>query len=279
MAVTSRPEPRVLHLDNRPRPLGLLLEDLWEARALILALGRQGFFVGYRRAALGVLWAVGLPLMQTLVVAYVFSRVVRINTGVNFVAFVFAGMTVWGFFAPTFGNGSTAIVDGAGMASKIYFPRAALPMVRVVTSCYNFAIAVVLLLALSVGLGVRPGLHTLMVIPAAVLMVALTTAMTLTVAALHVYFRDVRFLVQGALTVWFYGTPIFYPLKLLQGPVHTVLLLNPISGVVELFRVAIAGADPDWGVAALISLGWTVFFCATALLLHRRYDRVFSDLL
>ncbi|HEV2370345.1 MAG TPA: ABC transporter permease, partial [Acidimicrobiales bacterium] len=237
------------------------------------------FYVRYRRASFGLTWAVGLPLFQSVVLAVVFSRVVHIHTGTNFAVFVLAGMVVWTYFSNTLSAASTAIVDGSGMAARIYFPRVVLPLVSVLANLYGYAITVAILLILSPILGVGLGAGILWLVPATVLTVAMTAGACLVASALHVYFRDVRYLVTAAVIGWFYLTPVLYPLRLAHGPLHALILANPVTGLVELARAATAGADPGWGWSALVSLAWALLLAAAGLALHRRYDRVFTDLL
>jgi lipopolysaccharide transport system permease protein len=259
--------------------LRTLLVDTWDSRRLLLTLARKDFFVRYRRASLGILWAVGLPLLQAVVLTIVFSRVGRINAGTTFAVFVFAGMAPWSFFTTTFGTGSTAIVDNAVMASRVYFPRMILPLVTVVANVYSFAVSIVILVLLSLGLRVHLGASILLLIPGVALVVLLAAAFSLVASALHVYFRDVRFLVQASLIAWFWLTPIFYPLSLVEGALKKFILVNPMTGVVEVFRAATVGADADAGIAVGFTLLWSAVLLISALLLHRRHDRLFTDLL
>ena len=99
-------------------------------------------------------------------------------------------------------------------------------------------------------------------------------------SALHVYFRDVRYLVQAALLVWIYLTPVIYPLGRHRRRTPFVVA-NPMTGVVELYRAATVGAESGLGTRPLVvDGGW----CRrrwpwSASPLHRRFDRVFVDLL
>jgi ABC-type polysaccharide/polyol phosphate export permease len=255
------------------------MKQLWESRGLTAMLARKDFFVRYRRASFGLLWAVLLPLFQAVVLAIVFSKVARIHVpGVNYTVFIFSGMISWTFFSTVLSAGSTAIVDGAGITTKIYFPRAVLPLVTVASSLYGFAITVVILIAMSLVTGVDLGLNILLLIPAMIVMAMLATAFSLVFSALHVYFRDVRFLVQAMIIAWFYVTPIIYPLTRV-GRLGTFLHINPVTGVVEHFRAATVGADPGWVATLWWTLGWTVVLLAVAVALHRRFNRVFGDLL
>ena len=255
-----------------------LVAETWQSRALLGMLAKKEFFVRYRRASFGVLWAVGLPLIQAVVLAAVLSQFVKFNTKVNYTVFIFAGTTVWGFFSGTLTVASTSIVDGQGLSTKIYFPRALLPLVTVASNLYGFVFSLPILLGMCVIAGVPFGIRLLLVFPAVVLMLVLTTAFALVLCALHVYFRDVRYVVQLAVMAWFYVTPVVYPLGAAKKLVP-LIRANPATGMTELFRAAFVGGDPGWMTSLWWSLGWIVVLAALAALLYRRFDRVFVDLM
>ncbi|HUZ42937.1 MAG TPA: ABC transporter permease [Acidimicrobiales bacterium] len=266
-------------LEGELTPLPQLWSELWQSRELIAILARKDFYVRYRRASLGLLWAVGLPLFQALVLALVFSRVVRVHTGSNFAVFVLTGMVGWTYFSNTLSVASTSIVDGSGLSTRIYFPRAVLPMVSVIANLYGYAITLVITLVLCPLLGVGLGVHTLWILPATALAVAVTAGACMVTSALHVYFRDVRYIVTAAVIGWFYLTPVFYPLSLVHGVLRAVVVANPLTGVVELMRAATAGADADWAKTVGVSVIWTLLLLGAGASLHRRFNRVFTDLL
>ena len=259
-------------------PLPRLLREVWRSRSLIAILARKEFYVRYRRASFGMLWAVGLPLSQAAVMAAVFSRVLKFH-GVSYPVFVFAGLLPWTFFSTAVGAGSTAIVDNAGMSNKIYFPRAVLPLVSVIAAVYSFAVSLFVLIGFCGLFGVPVGIRFLWVLPASALATLLSAAFALLLSALHVYFRDMRYLVQAALTAWFYVTPVLYPLAYPPRRLVPFIKANPVTGVVEMFRAATTGADQHWPLTVAYTAMWTVGLVVLALAMHRRHDRVFADLM
>jgi lipopolysaccharide transport system permease protein len=269
----------VLRLEASPESLRTLLVRTWASRDLIATLARKDFIVRYRRASLGLLWAVGLPAIQALVIVAVFSRVVRVETGVKYPVFVFAGMTAWSFFSGTVSTASTSVVDGSGLASKIYFPRLVLPLVSVGTNLYGFVAILCILIGLTLVYGVHIGIEILLIVPATLLLVLLSLGFALVASALHVYFRDIRFIIQASLLAWFYMTPIFYPTFLTGGAIRVVVLANPVTGVVELFRAATVGADAPLGLVVGTTAFWSALLLTAGLALHRHFDRLFTDLL
>jgi lipopolysaccharide transport system permease protein len=268
-------------LTGRPPPLAGMVREVWASRDLLRMLAKKDFVARFRRASLGMAWAVGLPLVQALVLALVLTRIARFKTpGVNFATFVYTGTLAWNFFSSTLNAATTSIVDGQALATKIYFPRLVLPLTTVLSNLYGFLPGLPLLIILAAAFGVHLGLHTFLLIPATLLLLALTTAFSLVAAALHVYFRDMRYVVQAIVVPWFYASAVFYPLDFLKhGLLKTIVELNPATGVILLFRAAVVGADPGWTAALWWPFVWTGVLLVLAAELYRRFDRVFVDLL
>jgi lipopolysaccharide transport system permease protein len=257
--------------------LRTLAADLWRCRDLVRVLARKDFYVQYRRASFGIIWAFALPLVQASVLAAVIPRVADFDVDGSYVVFVFAGTTSWAFFSSTLTAGAGSIVDASDLSTKIYFPRIVLPAATVVTGVYGL-VPGVLLLAVMATVDEGPQPELLLLGPAVVVAVCLASAFACLAAALQVYFRDVRYLLTAAMIAWFYVTPVFYPLAQIGG-LRRWIEINPMTGVVELFRAATVGADRDWAAPLLWTAAWTVVVGGAALLVHRRYDRVFVDLL
>lgn len=273
----SLPQP-VLELEPGSDSRRAWLTSLWAHRAVIWVLARKDFQTRYKRASLGVAWAVVLPLVQAAVMIFVFSHFVHGTKGVPYAAFVLSGVLVWGYFSASLPFATTAIVDGTSLTDKIWFPRAVLPLVPCISNLVGLGITIVILLIGAPILGAHPGVHLLLLIPACLLLVAFTMALSLTLAALHVYFRDVKFIVVASLTVWLYATPIMYP-KARVGSLGKWLDFNPMTGIMSLFHVSVLGQDGSWLRSLVVSLVATAVLLVAAMEVHRRHDRLFVDLL
>lgn len=265
-------------LSGPATPLRQLAAELWASRRLLALLARKEFFVRYRRASFGVLWAVALPLVQAIVLAAVLDRFVRFDTGNDFVLYVFSGTLGWSFFSASVNGGATSIVDNAEISSKIYFPRALFPLTVIGAGLYGLCISVVLLVAMTAGLAGLPGFELLWYVPAVAALVVLTSSIAVLLAALQVYFRDIKYLVQAALLPMFYVTPIFYPLSAVEA-LRPYIEANPMTGVVQLFHAGTFGSDSSWGAGILWMMAWSLVLVVAAAWVHCRHDRVLSDLL
>ena len=173
--------------------------------------------------------------------------------------------------------GSTAIVYNTTLSNRIYFPRAVLPLISVVSNLYSVAITLVILVGLCIGFGVSIGPEIVLLIPGVLLVAVLAGSFALVFSALHVYFRDIRFMVSAALTVWLYVTPVIFQVQQLPRVLRPLIKVNPMTGVVELFRYATVGASRGWQTSLLITGVWVVVLLVAALQLHRRFDRLFAD--
>jgi lipopolysaccharide transport system permease protein len=267
----------VLELTGETTPLGALLRDLWRRRALLPMLAAKDFHARYRSASLGVLWSVFLPLLQGIVLAVVFSKIVKIRTPYSYPVFVLSGMITWSYFTQSVSAGATAIVDNSSIAGKVYFPRLLLPAVPAMANLVSYGISsgVILLLLLVFREDIRP---TLLLLPFAMVLVAAVAVAIGSIAAVaHVYFRDVRYIVQAVLMVGLYGTPIIYPLQRAGSAKWFLVFGNPMTGVVQLGRFSVFGAADAVGVAVLATLAWLAVLVVAALLLYRRYERIAVD--
>jgi lipopolysaccharide transport system permease protein len=117
-----------------------------------------------------------------------------------------------------------------------------------------------------------------LLIPASALAVAFTAAVGLLLAAMYVYFRDLKFMVAAAVIVWLYLTPIVYPASALHSAGRW-LDFNPLTAVVSLFQTAAVGSPAPSARALVVSIGVTAVLTVVAVAVHRRHDRLFVDLL
>jgi lipopolysaccharide transport system permease protein len=254
------------------------LSSLWQHREVIGVLARKDFQTRYKRASLGILWAVVVPVLQAAVMIFVFSHFVHIHKGVSYGAFVLSGVLTWSYFALALAAGTTAIVDGTDITDKLWFPRAILPLVPCISNLVGLGIAMVILLIGIPILGAGFGLHTLLLIPGCLLLVTFTVGLTMVLSALNVYFRDVKFIVTAILIAWLYATPIMYPQSKV-GSLGPWLDFNPMTGIISVFHLAVLGNDGPPLRALVVSLVTTVALLVIAMETHRRHDRLFVDLL
>lgn len=227
------------------------LEELWRARELLRQLVAKELKVRYKRSVLGFLWSLATPAALTLIFTVVFHFVIRIGVE-DFPAFLLSGYLVWMYFSTSAQNSIHAIVGNGPLIKKVYFPREVLPLATVLSQLVHFLLA---LLAVSPYFVVTRGWGVVVHLPAVLLGVLLLTVFTagvaMVLAAANVTFRDLQELVVVAFLLWFYATPIIYPVALVEQQIAEgqrvaaifghVLNLNPVTWFVKLFRETIYG--------------------------------------
>jgi lipopolysaccharide transport system permease protein len=268
---------KVLDLGPEPTKRIPWLKELWAYREVLGILSRKDFQTRYKRASFGIVWAVLLPLLQAIVFVVIFSRVGRFsNLSFNYSAYVLSGVLSFAYFGTVGVSGSTAIVDGASLTDKVWFPRSVLVIVPSLSNLFSLVTSMVLLLVAMPIVRAHYTWRLVIIIPAMLLLVLFCTGFSLVTAALHVYFRDMKFIVQAAMLVWFYVTPIVYPAK----SVHTIapyLDFNPMTGIINLFQFAAAGSFGPLAKQVIISIVVTLVLLVFGLEGNRRHDRLFVD--
>lgn len=269
-------------------PPRLLLAELWRSRRVLVALARKDFYARYRRTVFGLLWAVGLPLIQAAVLAVVFTHIVHFASAlrhtpqgahVHYPVFLYAALVAWSFFSTSMPSAATSIVDNSQLARKIYFPRALFPLLTVATGVYPLVVSVGVLLVLTLAIQHSITVSFLWTIPAVVLAVAITAGFGLVLSAAHVYFRDIRFIVQAVMSVLFYASPIIFAVHSAPTALQHVIGAGPMTGPIELMRLGVGGADSNWWVYVFGGLGWFAVTTVLGIALQSKYDRVFVDLM
>lgn len=226
------------------------LGELWRARELLGQLVRKELKVRYKNSSLGFLWSMLSPALMTIVFSIVFGFVVPIPID-DFPAFFLVGYLLWQFFRNSCQGAILSIVDNGDLIKKVYFPREVLPLSHVLAQLAHLLLA---LLVISPYLIATRGFAVLLHLPATliaiVLLAVFTAGVGMLLAGVNVVFRDLQELFDVLFLVWFYGTPVLYPLALVEAElaaqpqfawVETALRLNPMTWFVEAFRTPLYG--------------------------------------
>jgi len=236
--------------------------------------------VRYKQSLLGIGWAVLQPLALTVIFTIVFSRLVQIDTGdIPYPIFSYTALVPWTFFATSLSFGIASLVNNMSLVSKIYFPREILPLASVGAAFVDFLVSAVILAGMMLIYRVPPGWVSLWVVPLLVVQIALTTAVVLLGSALLVFFRDVRFVVPLLIQVWFYATPIIYPVSLVPEQYRTLYFLNPMAGIIDGYRrVLLSGEAPQFDALALGGVV-TMILLVAGIGFFKRSEPAFADLI
>jgi ABC-2 type transport system permease protein len=269
---------RELEVTAHPDTRRAWIADIVAHLDVLYMLARKDFQTRYKRASLGVVWAVAVPLLQATVMAVVFSHVVRAAQGPNYAVHVMSGVIPFTYFSSVTQLAATSIVDGSNLTEKVWFPRVLLVIVPVISNLVGLVVSLAAMLVAMPFLHGNFGPKLLLIVPALLLLTSFITALNMVLSALYVYYRDVKFLVQASLMVALYVTPVLYPPQLL-GRLKDVIYCNPMSGVVMLFQEATGTTQGSILTPLAVSVGATLVLLVIGAEAQRRHDRLFVDLL
>jgi len=232
----------------------------------------------YKQSILGYAWAFLNPLSLLLTLSFVFSVLLRFDSGdVPFPLFVFVGLLPWIFFSTALASATDSVVGAASLVTKVRFPREILPMAAVLTKVVDLGFGLMILVALMVYFGETPTWTALWVPLLFLIHLLFVTGLALPLAALNLFFHDVRYLVGVALTLWFYMTPIIYPVDAVPSKYNVLFDINPNALLINAYRrVLLEDIGPGLD-RLLIGLVVALVTFAIGYYLFKRMEPNFAD--
>ena len=233
----------------------------------------------YKQSVLGYAWVILNPFFQMLVMAFVFSIIMRIpNLGVPYPIFLYAGLLPWTLFANSLVSASNSLVGNAGLITKIYFPREIFIISTIMAKIVDFLLASTIFIAFMIYYQLPINLNILWVIPIFAIQQLFTYGLSLFLAAANLFYRDIQYLLGLVILIWMYLTPVIYSTELFPEKYRWIFQLNPMAVIINAYRqVILAGGMPNLkslGIALALSLvlllGGYKFF--------KKLEGVFADI-
>ncbi len=253
--------------------------ELWRFRDLFLILAERDIRLRYRQTALGVVWVVLQPLAASLIFAAIFGLFAKLpSDGTPYLLFVFAAMLAWNLFSGGVQRAGNSLITDARLITKIYFPRAIIPVASVTAVLLDLAVASVVMLVLMLLYGTSLTWSIVALPVLIVITLAITLGMSLLFSALSVYYRDFSYALPFILQVWMYASPVVYSSSLVPERWRLLYGLNPLVGVIDGFRWALLGGPVP--IASLIeSAVISSLMLVVGAAVFKRVERSFADVI
>ncbi len=244
---------------------GLGLKELWAKKYLIWLFIKRDITVQFKQTIFGMGWYFISPLFAMFMYIVVFGRIAGIPTDdIPQPVFYLSGICLWEYFSECLTAVSNTFQTNAGLFGKVYFPRLVSPVSVVASKLFRFSLqlgtfVIVYLLFVFKGVHLRPNAY-LFLFPVLILMIqCLALGLGLIVSSLTTKYRDLTNFFGVFVSLWMYATPIVYPLSYVTNPtLHKIMLLNPMTAIIETFKYGAYGAGQfSWtalGYSALIIL-------------------------
>ena len=258
--------------------------EIWRYRDLIELFVRRNIVVQYKQTVLGPLWYIVQPLLTVLMNMVVFGGIAKMSTdGVPQALFYMAGNVCWFYFADCLNQISSTFRANQGMFGKVYFPRLVVPFANVISNLLRFGIQMGLFLAFYLyfffrGSDIAPTWQLLLLPVLIVMLAGLGLGFGILVSSMTTKYRDLSILFTFIVQLWMYATPIVYPISMVTDTtLRTIIMLNPMSAVIEAFKYATLGQ----GYFSWLALGYSFTFMCVLLLfgivIFNKVQRSFMD--
>ena len=224
----------------------------------------------YRGSSLGFAWSLLNPLILMGVYTFVFRYIFRATVpGVPFPVFLLTGILAWNFFSSAALNAAVSLVSGSSLINKAAFPRIALPVSAVLASAVNYVVTIPIMIAFGMIFGVFPTFFLLLLPGALLLILLMAIGVGALLSALMPFFNDLQHLIEVALTIWFFLTPVVYPMSQVPEGLVPFYRLNPMVGLIELVHSVFLGQDLPFRSLAFAVAGVVVVLGAGLLVFRR----------
>lgn len=270
--------------------LTVLPVELWQSRHLIWKLARNDFKKRYAGSYLGALWALAQPVVTVVMYYIVFDRIfgssgpMREGIEVPFVLFLTAGLVPWFYFSEALNHGTMALLEYNYLVKKVVFKISILPIIKVIGATFIHVFFVAVLLIISVCYGYYPSVYTLQIFYYSACLFIFVLALSYTTCALVVFFRDLSQIINIALQIGVWATPILWnidDLAVRYPRIVVILKLNPLVYIVNGYRSAIY--EREWFFQDFFSTMYfwivTVVLFGIGALVFKRLKVHFADVL
>jgi lipopolysaccharide transport system permease protein len=262
---------------------GLNLSEVFKFRDLLILFVKRDFVTFYKQTVLGPLWFFVQPLLRVGIYYVIFARIAKVPTdGIPPILFYLTGLTFWEYFASSWRKTSETFLENQHIFGKVYFPRLIVPLSVMVSNGIRLGIQFLLFVFFwlyyyfsGAQISIQPEIWML---PVLILIIAfLGLGAGLIVSSLTTKYRDLKFLLDTLIQLLMYLSPIIYPLSLAEGVFRNILLLNPMTSILEALKFIFLGT----GVFSYTYLAYSAIFALViaglGALVFQRTERTFID--
>jgi lipopolysaccharide transport system permease protein len=261
----------------------LRLGELWRYRDLVWLFVWRDFVAYYKQTILGPLWYLIQPILTTVVFTVIFGDIAQLSTdGLPPFLFYLAGNTVWTYFSSCLTSTSNTFSGNAGLFGKVYFPRLAMPVSIVISQIISFGIRMLVFVGFLVyfivsGSEVKLTWWALSLPILLFIMAGLGLGLGIIISSLTTKYRDLQQLVGFGAQLLMYATPVIYPLSTIDRQWRLLILANPMTPVVEVFRLAFLGTSAMSPIYLFYSISFMFIVLLIGVLIFNRVEASFMD--
>lgn len=255
-------------------------KDIWNYRELAFNLAKRDITVRYKQTRIGIGWAIIAPIISMIVSTFIFGTLAGLSSDgeAPYYVMVYAGSIPWSIFQTNVSHSSSTFINNANLMKKVYFPRILAPVGSCLSSLFDSLISICVLIIMMLVVGYYPTVRFLLFPFFLLLNSALGLFFGLFLSAFNVKWRDMAQVVPFALSIAQYLCPVSYSITAIPEKYRLFYSLNPATGMISAFKWCVIGdMSFDW-LSFLVAVAWLVLLAVTGILLFRKTERNFVDI-
>ena len=258
---------------------GVGLGELWEYRELFYILVWRNIKIRYKQTVLGIGWVLFQPVVTTIIFSIFFGKIAKIpSDGIPYPLFSYLGLVFWNFFSASIVNASGSVVTMGSIIQKVYFPRLIIPISAVLTCSLDFVVSLIPVGFMLFYFQIVPNINLIYILPLCFMIVlTASSGLGLFLSALNVKYRDVGYVVPFFIQIGIFVTPVIYPLSVIYDYRKLLIMLNPLTGVIENFRSSVTNTGSINYSLLSISLAGALVLLIVGQMYFRHMEKVFAD--
>jgi lipopolysaccharide transport system permease protein len=269
-----KPKDKLFHVD---------FKEIWHYRDLWSMFVKRDIVTQYKQTILGPLWYFIQPALTTIMYMVVFGGIAKISTdGLPQPLFYLAGIVCWQYFADCLNKTSSTFIANQHIFGKVYFPRLIVPLATVSSNLVRMGIQFILYVAVYIwylfaGVHIRPTIYILLIPILIMILAGLALGFGILISSMTTKYRDLTFLFSFIVQLWMYATPVIYPLSTISPERQWIMVLNPVTSIIETFKYGMMGvATFSWGHLAY-SFGFMIVILGIGIIVFNKVQRSFMD--
>jgi ABC-type polysaccharide/polyol phosphate export permease len=257
-----------------------IIKRLYAYKDLLLIFIWREFTIRYRHSIIGVFWAIIQPLSMMLLFTFIFSYVIKLKVAdYPHVVFFYSGLLPWTFFSSSLNYSIPSLTSHYELITKIYFPREIIPLSGVSVATIDYIIASSVFALLLFIYKIHITWNAFWIIPLFLLLFFFTVSVSLLLASLNVYYRDVKLATGFLIQLWFFVSPVMYSIDQLSIKLKIILLLNPLTFIIENMRRCMLSSE---NIVLWQFIFVSIIICVFYILSHKFFiktERAFADVI
>lgn len=258
-----------------PNNLRINAKHWWE---LTSELTKREIKQRYKQSILGYAWVILNPFAQMVVMTFVFSSLFRTTSvGVPYAIYIYSALLPWTLFSQALTSSTNALVGNAGLLTKIYFPREIFVLSTLLSKIVDFLLASTVFVVLMMWFQIPPTFALVWLVPIFLIQNIFTYGLSLLAAAFNLFYRDIQYVINLVILLWFYLTPVIYPIEMFPEHYRWIFQLNPMAVLINAYREVLLNGNAPNVLSLGLAFGASLVLLGVAQWIFKKLEGQFAD--